>query len=141
MRIKRYVASGGAILAFAGSALAFTAAPANAITSCSDFHVCLHYNSDYKGAIYDQLVDTPDYAGRYFEASITGSNGAGVVVKNNAASVDNWDRLSRVRIYYNANYNGNYAYQTIPKYGKANLNETMKNNNASGKFIDYGTGS
>ncbi|GAA2993488.1 peptidase inhibitor family I36 protein [Streptomyces fulvorobeus] len=138
MHLKRLAASAGIALTVAGSTLAF-ATPANAIISCSDFHVCLHYNSDYQGALFDQLYDTPDYAGRYFEASINGSAGAGQQVKNNAASVDNWDRLSRVRIYYNSNYDGSYAYQTIAKNGKANLNATMKNNNASGKFIDYGT--
>ncbi|MEV4425286.1 peptidase inhibitor family I36 protein [Streptomyces sp. R-07] len=139
MNVKRLIAATGVALAVAGSTLTF-AAPANAVIGCADFHACLYYNSDYKGAMYKQEYDTPDYAGRYFEASLAGSNGAGVEVKNNAASVDNWDRLSRIRIYYNSNYNGNYAYQTIAADGKANLNSTMKNNNASGKFIDYGTG-
>ncbi|MEV6245900.1 peptidase inhibitor family I36 protein [Streptomyces sp. NPDC051742] len=139
MNIKRLVASSGIALALTGSMLTF-AAPANAVIGCEDFHACLYYNSDYQGAMYKQEYDTPDYAGRYFEASLAGSNGAGVVVKNNAASVDNWDRLSRIRIYYNSNYNGSYAYQTIAANGKANLNSTMKNNNASGKFIDYGGG-
>ncbi|WP_411111474.1 peptidase inhibitor family I36 protein [Streptomyces sp. c-19] len=139
MNIKRLVTTSAVALAVAGSTLTF-AAPANAVIGCEDFHACLYYNSDYQGAMYKQEVDTPDYAGRYFSASLAGSNGAGVVVKNNAASVDNWDRLSRIRIYYNSNYNGSYAYQTIAANGKANLNATMKNNNASGKFIDYGTG-
>ncbi|MFH8755973.1 peptidase inhibitor family I36 protein [Streptomyces atroolivaceus] len=138
MNIKRLAVAGSLALAVTGSALVF-AAPASAIISCSDYHACLHYNSDYKGALYDQLYDTPDYTGRTFEASLGGSNGAGQQVKNNAASVDNWDQVSRVRIYYNSNYDGSYAYQTIAKYGKANLNATMKNNNASGKFIDYGS--
>lgn len=58
--------------------------------------------------------------------------GAGVAVKNNTASVDNWDFDWGIRQYFNSNYGG--ASQGIPAGGAANLNGDLKNDNASGKF-------
>lgn len=137
MHIKRLPVAAAAV-ALAGIGAAFvTAVPASAASSeyCTTEYACLYYNSNYQGAFYRQLLDIPNYQNYYFSTSAAGSNGAGLSVKNNAASLDNWDFQSRVRVYFNSNYAG--VYQTIAAGGQANLNSSLKNENASGSFIDY----
>ncbi|MFE6775475.1 peptidase inhibitor family I36 protein [Streptomyces sp. NPDC057702] len=122
-------------MAAVGSALA--AAPASAapqpITSgsCEDKYVCLYYNSDLKGAMFKHRYNIPNYAGYVFTASDAGSAGAGQPVKNNAASVTNWDRGNGIRIYVNSNYDG--KWDGVPAWTSRNLDVT-KNNNASGRW-------
>lgn len=131
MRVRTLVTAGGLALAGFGVALG-TAGTASAAEYCTSGYACLYYNSDYKGAFYRQYFDIPNYANYYFSASAAGSAGAGTSVKNNTASVDNWDFTFGIREYYNSNYAG--ASQAIPAGGAANLNATLKNDNASGKF-------
>lgn len=131
MRFRRVAVAGAVALAGFGTALA-TAGTANAAESCTSGYACLHYNSDYQGAFYRQYFNIPNYAGYYFSASSAGSAGAGQAVKNNTASVDNWDFNNGIRMYFNSNYAG--VSQGIPAGGAANLNTSLKNDNASGKF-------
>ncbi|MFJ6466182.1 hypothetical protein ACIQM0_35030 [Streptomyces sp. NPDC091387] len=135
MRLKHLAAVGAVALATTAGSL-FLASPANAAVSCSVDYACLHYNSNNEGALYKQYYGILDYAGLTFSASTStnGGNGAGQAVKNNAASVDNWDFDLGIRIYYNSNYDYSFASQRIDKGGFANLNSTMKNNNASGDW-------
>ncbi|MFD5573765.1 MULTISPECIES: peptidase inhibitor family I36 protein [Streptomyces] len=135
----RKITSIGATILIAGGIAVGTAAPANAATACPSSGVaCLWYNSDYEGGIYVQGASLSDYAGYYFSTSTApnGSNGSGQEVKNNAASVTNRSTFYRFRVYYNSGWDGSYAYQTIGISSRANLNATMKNENASGAFVD-----
>lgn len=136
MRLRRLAAVGAVVVATTAGSLVL-ASPANAAVGCSIGYACLHYNSDLEGALLKQFVAIPDYAGYTFSASTStnGGNGAGHPVKNNAASIDNWDQNFKFRVYYNSDYSARYASQTIPVYGDANLNSQMKNQNASGNFI------
>ncbi|MGY0487265.1 hypothetical protein [Streptomyces sp. WG-D5] len=131
MRVRRLVVAGAVTLAGIGTALS-TAGTANAAETCTSGYACLYYNSNYSGAFYRQYFDISNYAGYYFSASAAGSAGAGQPVKNNTASVDNWDFYNGIRIYYNSGFTG--ASQSIGAGGQANLNTTLKNENASGKF-------
>ncbi|MEV6793689.1 hypothetical protein AB0M87_17170 [Streptomyces sp. NPDC051320] len=130
-------AAAGAVALATTTGSLVLASPADAAVGCSVSHACLHYNSNLQGALLIQYVDIPDYAGYKFSASTSpnGGNGAGQAVKNNAASIDNWDPNFDFRVYYNSDYSARYASQTIPVYGEANLNSQMKNQNASGNFI------
>lgn len=132
MRVRTLVTAGGLALAGFGVALG-TTGTASAAETCTTGYACLYYNSNYQGAFFRQYFDIPNYASYYFSASAAGSAGAGIAVKNNTASVDNWDFNFGIREYYNSNYGG--AYQSIPAGGAANLNATLKNDNASGKFF------
>ncbi|NEA40798.1 peptidase inhibitor family I36 protein [Streptomyces sp. SID11385] len=131
MRARKFVALAATGLSALGIGLA-TSGTANAAETCTSGYACLYYNSNYKGAFYRQYFDIPNYANYYFSASAAGSAGAGLSVKNNTASVDNWDSYNGIRIYYNSGYQG--TSQGIPAYGQANLNPDLKNDNASGKF-------
>jgi hypothetical protein len=90
---------------------------------------CLYYNSNLAGA-RDADPNTNNYGTTYtFKAYYGGSNGAGQLVWNNAASVYNETSCYDLHIWYNSNQAG--AMQTIGKSDWANLNATLKNNNAS----------
>ncbi|WP_186785825.1 peptidase inhibitor family I36 protein [Streptomyces misionensis] len=139
MYLKRSVFAGLLALAAAGSGLALstTASAASAGTaaaSCSTGYACLYYHPGYTGAVYKQYYDDSNYGNNYFVTSTAsrGSEGAGQVVRNNAGSVDNWDCNNSITIYYSPDYQG--AHQTISACGEANLNSTLHNNNASGRF-------
>ncbi|MBD0841162.1 hypothetical protein [Streptomyces sp. TRM68416] len=80
---------------------------------------------------YDKVSD---YQGRYFSSGRNGSSGAGVEVKNHAAAVDSWI-YDKFRVYYNSKYNCEIACQTIAPRATANLNSSVKNNNASGQNV------
>jgi len=82
------------------------------------------------------LESVPDGTGSTcYVFKTAGLAGAGQCVKNNAASVKNLTAKS-VTIYYNSGYGG--ASQTVPAGGKANLNTTLKNNNASHRSTPNG---
>ncbi|MER6999105.1 peptidase inhibitor family I36 protein [Streptomyces sp. NPDC000410] len=136
MQFKRFAAVGATVLAIAGAGLA-TAAPANAAAGCPSQAACLFYNSDFEGAIFSQTGGIANYDGYKFVTSAypNGGSGAGQGVKNNAASVNNNNTSKSFRVYYNSNYGTSYAYQTFGAWTAGNLNSTMKNNNASGRFI------
>ncbi|MCF3100110.1 peptidase inhibitor family I36 protein [Streptomyces roseoverticillatus] len=138
MRFKRLAVAGAIALATAGSGLLATS-PASASTdrfaeSCSSGYACLFYHPNYTGAIYKQYYSDANYGDDYFvtSSSTRGGSGSGLVVRNNAASVDNWDFNNAITIYYSPNYAG--VHQRIAAGGQANLIPALRNDNASGKF-------
>ncbi len=94
--------------------------------------LCLYFNSYEAGARFNDPY-TDNYAGWTFKAwtsgTAGGSNGAGYAVKNNAASVQNWDNYVTGDVYYNSNQQG--AVQKFSAFTAGNLNSTLKNENAS----------
>lgn len=94
--------------------------------------LCLYYNSYEAGARFNDPY-TDNYAGWTFKAwtsgTAGGSNGAGVAVKNNAASVQNWDTVLTGYVYYNSNQQG--LKQGFSAFTAGNLVSGLKNNNAS----------
>lgn len=124
----------GVIAALMLGVLLATPASASGSGNCSGIDACLYFNSNLAGAKYgDPRGNTrsvENYSG-YFG----GGNGAGVPVKNNAASVRNLNINYYVKIYYNSNYGG--PSQMIPAGKWQNLNATLKNNNASQCFDFY----
>ncbi len=100
---------------------------------CNSGEFCYYYNSDNAGSISDFAGSVDDYGttqpGCYdFKGP---GNGKGKCVKNNAASV--WNRSGQpVRVFFNSGYSG--TYQQVAAGAKANLNSTIKNENASHRF-------
>ncbi|MFE9663967.1 peptidase inhibitor family I36 protein [Streptomyces sp. NPDC005955] len=137
MRIRKTVLAGAVALAGLGTALSTTGtahagSSGSAAVECASGYACLYYNSNFSGAIFRQNAAVANYAGYTFVVSSKGSAGAGSSVKNNAASVDNWDFTYDFTVFYNSNYGG--VFQTIGAGGTANLNSSLKNQNASGHF-------
>lgn len=101
--------------------------------TCDSGEFCYYFNSDNVGSVSDFTGSIDDYGTTQpscYDFKGPG-NGQGTCVKNNAASV--WNRGSQpVRVYYNSGYGG--TYQQIAVGAKANLNSTLKNQNASHKF-------
>ncbi|MFJ8041656.1 CHAP domain-containing protein [Kitasatospora sp. NPDC096147] len=133
-------------LTIAGTALAMaiplvaTSTPAFAAARdgvCDSGEFCLYYNSDQGGSVSDFAGSISDYGATQpscYEFK-SGGNGQSVCVKNNAASV--WNRTGQtVRVYFNSGYAG--ASQDFGSGAKGNLNGTLKNNNASHKFLSSG---
>ncbi|MFF0200764.1 peptidase inhibitor family I36 protein [Streptomyces sp. NPDC005017] len=145
MSLKRIATVAAAALAVLGGnlvtangAAASPLATVNRDGWCDKEEVCLYYNSNLYGAMFDVSGDLLSYAGESFICSKDGSgglnicNGSGSEVWNNAASVRNKTRCD-VWIYYNTGQRG--ARQFIPRYSWANLNATLKNENASHEFV------
>ncbi|MCX4471624.1 peptidase inhibitor family I36 protein [Micromonospora sp. NBC_01655] len=135
-------ALGASVLAATLGVLA-VAAPAQAASRdgiCDAGEFCYYYNSDHAGSISDHTGSLADYGSTQpdcYEFKGAG-NGQGLCIKNNAASV--WNRTGNtVRVYYNSDYDGSYAHQDFAPGAKANLNATLKNNNASHQLISAGT--
>ena len=128
----------GAVLAAAGliaapAAQAATASPA-ASSACPGYHFCFYFNSDYGGAHADYLLSDGNLGDELFNKAGTTTRGLGVQVKNNAASVhNNW--AFPATVYYNSGCNGSVASQTFGAYSSGNFNSTMKNQNASFKWV------
>ncbi|MFF2044174.1 peptidase inhibitor family I36 protein [Kitasatospora sp. NPDC058170] len=115
---------------------------------CDRGEICLYYNSNIAGAVFDVNFNVSHYGfpvpgqpgGAEFVCSKQAHgdgplcNGAGKSVWNNAAAVLNESNCD-VAIFYNSNYNGSYAYQVITRGSWANLNSKLKNQNASHKFL------
>lgn len=119
------VAAGAAL----GSLLLGTTPASAAGGNCVTGEACLYYNSNLAGARYGWAG-----SGNYtftFQAWSGGSSGAGVPVKNNAASVANLDTYWNLTVYYNSNLNCSYACQSIPASSWANFIPALKNQNAS----------
>ncbi|WP_460459322.1 peptidase inhibitor family I36 protein [Angustibacter peucedani] len=116
--------------ALAASSPAF-AASRDGVCNAGEF--CYYYNSNEAGSVSDFTGSIDDYGTTQpscYDFKGAG-NGKGLCVKNNAASV--WNRSSvAVRVFFNSGYGG--SYQTIAAGDKANLNATLKNNNASHDF-------
>lgn len=119
--------------------LATPAAAAGRDGVCNSGEFCLYFNSDQQGSVSDFTGSIADYGATQpgcYEFKGAG-NGKGLCVKNNAASV--WNRTSGpVTVYYNSGYGG--ASQGIAAGNQANLNATLKNENASHKFGTSSTG-
>ena len=131
-----------AAVALAAPMVAVTASSASAATrdgACNSGEFCYYYNSDEQGSLSDFGGSIADYGTTQpscYDFKGAGA-GKGLCIKNEAASV--WNRSSRtVRVYYNSNYGG--AYQDIPSGAKRNLNSTLKNNNASHRFLSTSSG-
>ncbi|KNX38267.1 phage tail tip lysozyme [Luteipulveratus halotolerans] len=122
------VATLGVVMAGVVSPSAAQAAGRDGV--CNDGEFCYYYNSYQAGSVSDFTGSVSDYGTTQptcYEFKGAG-NGQGLCVKNNAASV--WNRSTKpVTVYYNTGYLG--ATQTIQPGVKANLNSTLKNNNAS----------
>ncbi|MDX3376152.1 MULTISPECIES: peptidase inhibitor family I36 protein [Streptomyces] len=120
----------GAIATAALGLVVVTGAPASATgqNSCDDtIDACLYYNSNYAGPKFGESRGNSVTPHNY-----TGSFSNGYAVKNNAASVRNLNYNYSVRIYYNSGNAG--PSQLIARNSSANLNATLKNNNASQCF-------
>lgn len=123
--------------------VSFSGAPASAATdrngSCESGEFCLYYNSNQEGSVSDFDSSISDYGDEQpscYEFKGDG-NGKGLCVKNEAASV--WNRTGNpVTVYFNSGYAG--PHQTIAAGAKANLNSELKNENASHKLNDSGSG-
>ncbi|MET7288504.1 hypothetical protein [Streptomyces sp. NPDC005573] len=137
MGMRNKVAAGAVAAAALGVAL--VAAPAAEAAGCnSSVGACIFYNSNFQGATFWDPDGTSHGADNYGEPNwytFSGGNGSGIYVKNNAASVYNYDSSYSVTIYYNSNMSGPSQY--IKRQTGANLNSTLKNNNASQCFDFY----
>jgi hypothetical protein len=99
--------------------------------SCEDGEVCFYYNSSRSGSLYDTNVSMSTYGSGSACTKFVGAGaGKGQCIKNNTASV--WNRTaSSLRVYYNSYHGAPYQeFRPGPLVG-ANLNATLKNNNAS----------
>ena len=121
-------------LLLAGFVVTQPAAAAGRDGVCDAGEFCYYYNSNEAGSVSDFTDSVDDYGASQptcYEFKGAG-NGQGLCIKNNAASV--WNRSSQtVRVYFNSNYAG--SYQDIAAGAKANLNATLKNNDASHQFL------
>ena len=101
---------------------------------CEAGEFCYYYNSNETGSISDFSASLGSYGDTQpdcYDFKTAGQAGFGVCVKNNAASVVNNTSVP-VTVYYNSNYGG--ASQTFAPGARANLNATLKNNEASHLF-------
>jgi hypothetical protein len=131
-----FVALAGALIGvFLGTAPASAATDRNGV--CEQGEFCLYFNSDQQGSLSDFATSISDYGDSQpscYDFKSAG-NGKGLCVKNNAAAV--WNRTSKpVTVYYNSGYAG--TSQTIAAGAKANLQATLKNENASHQIGDGG---
>ncbi|BFU47606.1 SpoIID/LytB domain-containing protein [Krasilnikovia sp. MM14-A1004] len=127
------------VAAFVGAAVAPGAAhAADRDGSCDSGDFCYYFNSNQGGSVSDFTDSVDDYGATQpscYEFKGAGE-GKGVCVKNNAASV--WNRTGKtVRVYFNSGFNG--AHQDFDPGEKANLNATLKNNNASHDLLGSST--
>lgn len=132
MRTKRVLIGLAAIIAAStGSVIAAPTASAAALHGCPDANFCFYFNSDWLGGRADYLLSDGNLDNEVFNKG--GTNGRGLPVKNNAASVsNNWQYYATV--YFNSGCNGSIASQTFGAFSAANFNATMKNENASFKW-------
>lgn len=127
-----------AAAAMATGFAASAATPAQAATPrngvCETGEVCFYYNSNYAGSLSDFTADVANYGTDPATCYVFKSAGAGqgLCIKNEVASVRNLSGKA-VKVFFNSSYGG--TYQTIGANSAANLNATMKNNNASHQFV------
>jgi hypothetical protein len=94
---------------------------------CYVYDNCLYYNSGYAGAVAGFDAAVPNYAGYYYPGP---GAGAGLAVKNDAASDWNADPYCTVTVWYNSNYAG--VHDVIgPNSGSGNRLAHTYNENAS----------
>jgi len=133
---KRFCATAVSSALIMAGAVAF-ATPASAAARdgrCERGEFCYYFNSNEAGSISDFTDSLDDYGTTQpscYEFRGAG-NGRGRCIKNNAASV--WNRSGKtVRVYVNSNFAG--AHQDFKPGAKANLNASLKNNNASHQLL------
>ncbi|MEV7237285.1 peptidase M23 [Streptomyces sp. NPDC051020] len=90
--------------------------------------LCLHYNSNNAGSHTGFVSSVSNQVGYTFKSA---GAGQGQALKNNAASVQNWDHSRDAAVYFNSGYSGNYDLALAWTGG--NLAATY-NNNASHNF-------
>lgn len=143
-KVARRIASAGSLLMLAAGALLIPASTASAAERdgvCDVGEVCFYYNSNQQGSVSDFSESLPVYGGSQpncYEFKGAG-DGQGLCVKNNAASV--WNRTSSkiVTVYLNSNYDdggSEKGRQTIAPDEKVNLQDGLKNDNASHRITD-----
>ena len=123
-------------MALGGTVLA-TATPASAASRdgvCDTGEFCYYFNSNNQGSVSDFTTSIPEYSTTQpscYDFKGPGA-GKGKCIKNAAASA--WNRSSKqVRVYFNTGLTG--TYQDFAPGAKANLNPTLKNQNASHEFL------
>jgi hypothetical protein len=138
---KRTVGAAAVALALVMPLVAF-AEPANAADRdgvCQSGEFCYYYNSNEAGSVSDFTGSVSDYGTTEptcYDFKGPGA-GQGTCIKNNAASV--WNRSSvTVRVYYNTGFAG--ATEDFAPGAKGNLDATLKNENASHKFLSSSSG-
>lgn len=129
-------AAPGTVAVRAAAAAVRQTPPAQAAFSykCADAHLsyCLWYHPNEAGSRWGgTAAHTPVIAGRFS----TSGAGQGQLVRNNAASI-NGGTGCNTTVYVYPNYQG--PHQTVGPYGIANLNATLRNNEAS--IQETGTG-
>ncbi|MEV5570594.1 peptidase inhibitor family I36 protein [Spirillospora sp. NPDC052269] len=132
---NKILAASAAVAALTGTVVA-AASPAMAAGRngvCDDGEFCLYFNSNQSGSVSDFTGSVSDYGAKQpscYDFKGAG-NGKGLCVKNNAASV--WNRTGgTVTVYYNSRYGGHS--QSFGSGVRANLDSTLKNENASHQF-------
>lgn len=134
--LNRTLAAATTVMAL-GSAVFATASPASAAARngvCETGEFCYYFNSNNQGSVSDFTGSVADYATTQptcydFKGPGTGK---GKCIKNAAASV--WNRSTKtVRVYFNTGHSG--SFQDFRAGTKGNLNSTLKNQNASHKYL------
>ena len=115
----------------AGATPAQAATPRNGV--CETGEVCFYYNSNQTGSLSDFTASVANYGTDPATCYVfkSAGSGQGLCIKNNVASVRNLSSLP-VTVYYNSDYSG--SSQVVAAKASANLNTTLKNNNASHKL-------
>ena len=140
-KLAKTLTATAAVLAVGGTVVA-TAPAASAAPSrngkCEAGEFCYYYNSNNKGSVSDFTGSVANYGTKQpscYDFKGAGA-GKGKCIKNEAASV--WNRSGKtVRVYFNSNYGG--AYQDFKPGAKGNLKASLKNQNASHKFVSSGS--
>ncbi|MGX1883622.1 peptidase inhibitor family I36 protein [Streptomyces sp. NPDC055287] len=132
MNIGRKVTAGAvSVAALTLGLIGASPAVATGQGSCdATIDACLYYNSNFSGPKFGESRGSTRYPHNY-----TGTFSNGYAVKNNAASVNNLNYNYDVRVYFNSNLGG--PSQLIKRNTGANLNATLKNNNASQCFNTF----
>jgi len=132
MRIAKSLAVGAVFSSLIGAAFVGAESASASAGPCAAQEACLFFNSGYQGATFSDGAgnsQTPENYGAPNWYTFSNGNGAGIYVKNNAASVFDYDTNYSVTIYYNSDNTGPKQY--IKRGTGANLNSDLKNNDAS----------
>lgn len=131
--VRRWSVAAIAGIAVGAASLVIAPQASAATSACASGDMCFYYNSGRLGAEFGWPSNISDFSTTFtFTPGSGGSNGAGVYVKNNAASA--WNRVSTndARVYFNSAYLG--SYDIVCRSLSRNLDNT-KNNNASFKWL------
>ncbi|WP_343240204.1 hypothetical protein [Streptomyces sp. SID12488] len=124
------VAGTTALATTQASAQAASSAPAQAQRADWDGNIYLYYSASANSSWSKYYGWVDDFAGHTFAA---GGDGHGQPVKNNVNRAWNNDATHAARIYYNENQNasGNAPYDDFYPGNARQLNNGVRNNNAS----------